>query len=76
MQSNHLPQFTESTKTVSLTFRERFINPILHPVTIPFEPWIKTRVEVTSERAFYYMGTKIITHPGNYVFLKQKFENL
>lgn len=32
------------------TLRERWIEPILHPITVPFEPWVKTK----TERAFTF----------------------
>ena len=27
------------------TFEERWVRPVLHPATVPFEPWVKTRLE-------------------------------
>lgn len=30
---------------VKLTDRQRWIEPLLHPATVPFEPWVKTRIE-------------------------------
>jgi hypothetical protein len=72
--SAYLPQFTEEVLTVVLSLRERFIEPLLHPVTVPFEPWITTKKETVLRPAFYYMGCRIITHPANYNFLKRQLE--
>jgi len=30
---------------VQLSFRQRWIEPLLHGITMPFEPWVKTRTE-------------------------------
>lgn len=61
---------------VSRTFEERWINPILHPVTVPFEPWIKTKkVMVTvvgpSETIIAIPGG-FICHPVMAVKIKEK----
>lgn len=64
-----LPEFTDVQKTIKLSFRERWINPLLHPATIPFEPWVKVKITTVRERSWYYLGHKIICHPNNAQFV-------
>ena len=33
----------QQERVVKKSFRERWIEPIKHPVTVPFEPWVKTK---------------------------------
>lgn len=67
--SQYVPEFTDAQKTVSIPFRKRWIEPILHPVTLPFEPWIKTEVVTIRERTWFYVGNEIICHPNNVEFV-------
>ena len=73
MSNPYLPEFVDVEKTVLRSFRERWIEPILHGITIPFEPWVKTKVLTTRERTWYYMGTKIVAHPNNIDYVRRKF---
>jgi hypothetical protein len=50
IEDPNLVEWKQEQKTVQRTFQERWIDPILHPITIPFEPWIKTE-EITVETA-------------------------
>lgn len=68
--SPYVPEFTDAHKTVQIPFRQRWIEPVLHPVTLPFEPWIKTRIVNIRERTWFYMGHKIVCHPNNVQFVK------
>lgn len=74
LTNNYMSQFQEVSKEVPISLFRRFMFPILHPVTVPFEPWIKTEMIITKERTFMYMGSTIITHPGNYMWLKENLK--
>lgn len=68
IESPHLTEQEQYAVTVDKTTRERWLLPLLHPVTVPFEPWIKTRVE-TRYRTIpakngIMMDGKIFIHPA------------
>jgi hypothetical protein len=67
IENQYLTEQEEYTLTVDRTTMERWILPLLHPVTIPFEPWVKTRTEtryrVVPAKHVIIMGDKVIVHP-------------
>jgi len=44
----YLTETVQETITVKLPFRERWIEPLLHPVIRPFQPWVKEREETVT----------------------------
>lgn len=67
IETDKLPKtkIIEVEETVELSFKERYIEPLFHPVTVPFEPWIKTKkvtrkIEVLDSSICYMMGNYII----------------
>lgn len=70
--SPYVPEFSNHKKTVPLSFFERWVKPMLHPVTVNFEPWVKTKEIEVSERTFFYMEDKILCHPNNEFYIKDK----
>lgn len=58
----------EYEEAVQLTFRQRWIDPLLHPVTMPFEPWVKDRKEIrirpVASRKIIHTPQGFIMHPA------------
>ena len=46
------------------TFRERWVEPLLHGITVPFEPWVKTRTE---QRERTVPSKQALAMPGGFV---------
>lgn len=72
--SPYVPEFADVQKTVNLSWRERWLTPLRHPVTVPFEPWVQTKTETVRERTFYSMGSKIFAHPNNMDYARKHFD--
>lgn len=71
-ESELITEVEEYQETVQLSFRKRWIEPLRHPVVLPFEPWVKTRV-VTRSRNI--PSRKIIqTAQGYFVHPAMKLE--
>jgi len=65
IKSNYLPTRTETyEEEVELTFRERWIEPLLHGATLPFEPWVKTKwvtkTRQVPEPVCYMVGNQLL----------------
>ena len=61
------PQLTTTTIVEEKrSFRERWIEPLLHPVTLPFEPYVKTKfvAKTVPSRDCIAFGDTIIVHPA------------
>lgn len=60
------PYLTEREDcVVKKSLQERWITPLLHPVTVPFEPWVKTKtitVTVPSKKIFQ-TAFGLVMHP-------------
>jgi hypothetical protein len=78
---NSLMTETESyTVEVQKSFKERWINPIQYPVTTPFEPWVKTRIEervrqIPSRRVLQ-TAQGLIMHPAMARELRKKMQEM
>lgn len=60
---------TETYEDVeTLTFRQRWIEPLLHFVTLPFEPWVKTRKVIKTRtipsKRVLVCGSTMFIHPA------------
>lgn len=58
---------------VERTFYERWIHPLKHGITVPFEPWVKTKKvtkEVPSMNALFTKDS-IVMHPEMFEKLKK-----
>ena len=65
IKSDYLPTRTETyEEEVELTLRERWIEPLLHGATMPFEPWVKTKwitkTRQVPEPVCYMVGNKVL----------------
>ena len=49
-----------------LTFRQRWIEPLLHGITMPFQPWVKTRMvtKTVPSRRIVVTPDGFIIHPS------------
>lgn len=69
----------EYEETVQLTFRQRWIDPLLHPVTLPFEPWVKERKEMrirlVASRKIFQTPQGLIMHPVMAVEVRRQLGN-
>ena len=65
IKSDYLPTRTETyEEEVELTLRERWIEPLLHGATVPFEPWVKTKwitkTRHVPEPVCYMVGNQLL----------------
>jgi hypothetical protein len=60
-----------------LTFRQRWIEPLLHGITMPFQPWVKTRMVTKNvpSRAIYETPQGFIMHPAMLAELKRAMQS-
>lgn len=71
-ESELITEVEEYQETIQLSFRQRWIEPLRHPVVLPFEPWVKTRVVTRSRNV---PSRKIIqTEQGYFVHPAMKRE--
>lgn len=67
-ENSWLTETEEYEVTVELTFYQRWIYPLLHGITEPFQPWVRTRVETRTRqkpsRSIFQMGNTLIMHPA------------
>lgn len=66
--SNYLTEIEEYDEEMERTFFMRWIEPILHPATVPFEPWRKT-VRVSGVRQVpakngFITPLGVVVHPS------------
>lgn len=79
IESNMMVKSITVNSLLKLSMYERFIKPILHPVTTPFEPWIKTRdviriVQVPRTDVLVIPGTRtIVAHPITAQMIRNEF---
>lgn len=66
-ETPHLMTKVESFTTVNRTFRERWVLPILHPATVPFEPWVKTKIisvyKLVPSKSILRIDKGLLMHP-------------
>lgn len=77
-ETSYLPTTTEEYEVeVELTFKQRWIEPLLHGVTMPFQPWVKTRTEIRTRevQAAFKMGNSLYCSPYMMAGLR-KFEGV
>lgn len=77
------PYLTETetySVPVELTARQRWIDPLLHPVVMPFEPWVKTRVETRTReipsRQIFQTSYGLFMHPAMRREVEKKLRNM
>ena len=60
-----------------LTFRQRWIEPLLHGITMPFQPWVKTRMvtKTVPSRRIIETPNGFIMHPAMFDELKHAMQS-
>jgi hypothetical protein len=76
----YLVDYIKVQTFIPRTFRERWIEPLLHPVTVPFEPWVKETLLVTTKevpsRHLCQMADTIFCHPDIYDEVKKMLKEV
>jgi hypothetical protein len=57
-----------------LTFRQRWIEPLLHGIPMPFQPWVKTRMVTKNvpSRRIFETAQGFIMHPAMFAELQRE----
>ena len=78
-ENHNLTESQEYQEEVVLSFRKRWIDPILHPVVLPFQPWVRTKnvTKVRQVPASFVYKTQFgfIMHPDLKKELTQLLSN-
>lgn len=78
IESTLMVENTTIKITRKFTFKERWINPLLHPVTLPFEPWCKEQTmdvpTTVPSRKVLKTPAGLIMHPAMAQELRLRFE--
>jgi hypothetical protein len=71
----------EVEETFTLSWQERWLHPLLHPATVPFEPWVKevkrmVTYTIPMAQALRVNGNDLIVHPAMLADLRRVLEEL